>query len=173
MTDAHEEKKTLTVVYNVEAHADRRETALYENSREKLFKHTPVVIFQNDPGRCFICQRTQEEVGAPLQSHHFGIERCFAEAPILWDLVKRDFPSFPWRDFNEKNPYTFVDDMSAQGLLLCEEHHIGKDTGIHNVPFPLWIMQRYLAPGYKLSDFEIVEHASDRPDAPAKKPNEG
>lgn len=161
MTDAHDEKKTLSIDVRIEEHADRTETALYRKSRKALFSRAPIFLFQAEPGRCFICGKTEEELGAPLQSHHFGIERCFAEAPIDWDRVAHDFPSFDWTRFDPSDPYSFVDDMTAQGLLLCEEHHIGKDSGIHFLTFSLWLMQRYLKSGYRFSDDEIIEHAED------------
>lgn len=160
MTDAHEETKTLSVDVNIPEHADRTETSLYRNSREAMFLFPPLIVFRAKPGECFICQKTEEELGEPLQSHHFGIERCYAEAEnIDWDLVARDFPSFDWATFDPKRPYQFVDDMTAQGLPLCLEHHIGKYTGIHFLPMPLWLMQRYLPNGYQFSPNEIIRHA--------------
>ena len=27
-------------------------------------------------------------------------------------------------------------------MTLCEKHHIGKFTGIHLTPFPIWISQK-------------------------------
>jgi len=153
----HLERKTLHIKVYIPEHADRTETPLYRESRKKLFSISPRFIFKAEPGKCFICQKTEKELGAPLQSHHFGIERCFAEAAgIDWSLVKQDFPDFDWDNFDPLNPYSFVDDMSAQGLLLCEEHHIGEDSGIHATTFSLWIMQRYLKSGYRYSPSEII-----------------
>lgn len=126
-----------------------------------MFAFPPVALFRPEPGKCFICGLTEKELGQPLQSHHFGIERCYAETEGLdWDLVARDFPCFDWATFDPKKPYDFVDDMTAQGLPLCEAHHIGKDSGIHFLPFSLWLMQRYLPNGYRFSPEEIIRHAA-------------
>ncbi len=145
----HEEKETLTVEVNIPGHDPRTETSLFERTRKALIERD---------GGCWICGRTALESGAPLEAHHFGIERSFAEAPIDWDKVKADFPRFDWQSFDPANPYVFVDDMVSQGLLLCAEHHRGKDAGIHAIPWPLFIMQRYLKDGYKFSDLEVIEH---------------
>lgn len=162
MTDAHEETKTLDVDVFISEHGDRTETTLYRKSRESMFGFPPLLLFRPNPGECFICQQTEDQLGAPLQSHHFGIERCYAETPgINWDLVARDFPCFDWASFDPKQPYSFVDDMTAQGLPLCREHHIGKDAGIHFLPFSLWLMQRYLPNGYRFSPDELIRHAPE------------
>lgn len=145
----HEEKETLTVDVLLPGHAPRTTTPLFERSKKELIG--------KEGGRCWICGRTESEAG-PLEAHHFGIERSFAEAPIDWAKVQHDFPHFDWEHFDPKSPYAFVDDMSAQGLLLCAEHHRGKDTGVHALPWPLFVMQRYLKDGYKFSDLEVIHH---------------
>ena len=50
-----------------------------------------------------------------------------------------------------------VDQFVLRGRR-CEAHHIGKDEGIHTMPHPLWVWQRYAPEGYRLSDVEIVHH---------------
>lgn len=150
MTDAHEMKYTFTVDVNVPQHADRIATPLFEKTRKELL--------EKEGGRCWICQRTAEESGHPLEAHHLGIERCFAEAPIDWDLVKVDYPNFDWSTFDESNPYLFVDNCLAQARILCKDHHTSKEMGIHNLPFSVWVMQRYLKDGYKFNDLEIIHH---------------
>ena len=46
--------------------------------------------------------------------------------------------------------------MSVNGLLLCKKHHTGKDEGIHDLPHPLWIWQKYAPEGCKMSDVEVI-----------------
>lgn len=149
MTDAHVETETLSVAVDIPDHADRTETPLFERTRKALLQRDRV---------CWVCGRTAEESGQPLEAHHAGIERCYAEAPIDWDIVKADFPHFDWASFDPKDPYTFVDDMLAQGRLLCKEHHTGKDAGVHCVPDPLFKMQRYLKKGVRFSPTEVIDH---------------
>jgi hypothetical protein len=163
MTKAHEEKKTLSVDVLIHEHADRTETPLYRRTRDELLLTLSPPVFQivGEPSRCYICLKTEEELGEPLESHHLGVERCYAEADLDWDLIKRDFPNFNWSTFNSSKPYNFVDDMTAQGLLLCKKHHTGKDEGIHNLPFSLWLMQRYLKNGSAFSPKEVIDKDED------------
>lgn len=153
VTDTHEEKETLAVDVNLPGHDPRKATPLFERTRLHLI--------EREGGRCWVCGRTAEESGAPLEAHHCGIERSFATAPINWDLVKKDFPNFAWETFDESNPLDFVDDMLAQGLLLCKEHHTHPETGIHTLPWPLFIMQRYLKTGYKFNNLESIVHEQE------------
>jgi hypothetical protein len=98
-----------------------------------------------------------------LEAHHFPIERSFAEM-IDWtegSQIRKDFPDFEWGSFDASNPYTFVDDMTQNGRLLCKVHHIGKDEGVHALPEPIWLAQRYGKDGYKFSDVEIIHHEQE------------
>lgn len=152
MTDAHEMIDTLVVDVNIPQHADRVATPLFEKTRKHLI--------ERDGGRCYICNGTAESTGHPLEAHHFPIERSFAEM-VDWSegsQIRKDFPQFPWGSFDESNPYMFVDDMNVNGRLLCKAHHIGKDEGVHALPEPVWLAQRYGKEGYKFSDVEIIHH---------------
>ena len=158
----HDLKDTLSVEVETPGHEARgAASALFKRTKKEIFEKAPVLSLHPEPGRCFICNATAEELGEPLEAHHFGIEWSFAEAPIDWDRVKQDFPDFDWANFDPSQPMQFVDDMTAQGLLLCKKHHTGKDEGIHNMPFSLWIAQRYLKDGYKFSDLEVIHHEDE------------
>jgi hypothetical protein len=160
MTQAHELRETLSVDVVTPEHADRVTTPLFKHTKKALFEKAEpaITIPRDEPGRCWICGRTEDELGAPLEAHHFGVERSFAEGKIRWDRVKADYPHWDWSKFDPSNPYSFVDDMEAQGVLLCKEHHTGKDAGIHSMPFSLWIMQRYLEDGEQFSPTEVIHH---------------
>lgn len=150
-TASHDEKETLAVDIIIPLHAARVTTPLFRKSRAQL------II--NVGGRCYICQRTAKEAG-PLEAHHFPIERCMAEM-IDWSegsLMQRDYPDFDWASFDPADPYKFVDDMTVNGLLLCKDHHTHGDSGIHTLPHPLWIAQRYGQEGYQFSPSEVIHH---------------
>jgi hypothetical protein len=150
MTDAHEMTDTFTVDVLIPTHPDRVSTPLFEKTRLHLL--------QRDGGRCYICNQTALESGKPLEAHHYPIERSFAEM-VDWSegsQIRKDFPNFGWGSFDESNPYTFVDDMNVNGRLLCKAHHIGKDEGVHALPEPVWLAQRYSKEGYKFSNVEII-----------------
>lgn len=160
MTASHHEKETLAVDVIIPAHADRVTTALFRETREKLL--------QRDGGRCWICDRTAAESGHPLEAHHVVIERCVTEMvdwPRFIAQAKRgDYgyyvQTFDWDSFDPAKPYDFVDDMTANGRVLCKSHHVGKNEGIHNLPGPLWLPQRFAKDGYKFSDVEVIHYGT-------------
>lgn len=156
ITAAHTEKETLSVSVNIPQHAERKTTALFERTRKMLI--------DREGARCFICNATAEEAGHPLEAHHHPIERSLAEM-IDWDAFKAaavaghlgsQIQAFDWANFADWTQ--FVDDMTVNGLLLCKAHHIGKDEGIHALPYPIWIAQRYAREGYQFSDLEVIHH---------------
>lgn len=149
-TEDHEHKMTYEVEVNIPGHEDRVTTSLFTRTRK--------VLLESKGARCFICNRTAEEAGHPLEAHHHPIERSLANM-VDWDLVKLDFPHFDWSKFDPANPYTFVDDMTVNGLILCKDHHIGKNEGIHMMPYPLWIIQRYGKEGYQYTEEYQIHHA--------------
>lgn len=159
MTD-HEQKETLSVDVIIPDHPKRTTTALFTKTKRLLMHAATALGFnvKREAARCWICNKTAAEVGKPLEAHHFGIERAYIDANIRWNVVQQDFPIFDWKNFDPAKPEEFIDNMSAQGILLCKEHHTGKGTGVHDLPFSLWIMQRYLADGTRFSPTEVISH---------------
>ena len=158
VTEIHENRETLVVEVNIPGHEPRVATPLFHHTRERLI--------EREGGRCWVCGRTAEEAGAPLEAHHHPIERSLANM-IDWDRFAADCRAgvwgeaaqrFDWDHFDPADPYTFVDDMTVNGELLCKAHHTGRDEGKHDLPFPLWIAQRYGREGYRFSDIEIIHH---------------
>ena len=154
VNETHEEKNTLSVDVYIPGHEERGSaTPLFVRTRKHLLERDKV---------CWICGCPASEVGS-LQAHHWPIERSFAEM-VDWSegsQIRKDFPSFGWGSFDESNPYTFVDDMNVNGRLLCKAHHIGKDEGVHTLPEPVWLAQRYGKEGYKFSDIEVIHHEQE------------
>lgn len=154
VTETHEQKGTMIVDVYVPGHAPRETTALFTRTRKKLLESV---------SRCFICNRTAQESGGPLEAHHHPIERSFAEM-MDWGVdsaIRRDYPDFDWVNFNESDPYKFVDDMTINGMILCKLHHTGKDAGIHELPYPLWIAQKYGKEGYQFSPTQILHYGHE------------
>jgi hypothetical protein len=158
VTQIHEEKETLTVDVNIPGHEPRKTTALFERTRKQLIAR--------EGGRCFICNSTAEQSGHPLEAHHHPIERSLAEL-IDWDRFRQDaqagfwgarIQAFDWASFSDWTQ--FVDDMTVNGMLLCKAHHIGKDEGLHTLPFPLWVAQKYAKEGYQFTPTEVIHHAT-------------
>ena len=102
---------------------------------------------------CFICGKTQKINGISLETHHFYCEKA-AENAIDWiafgEFAKHTYniqtgenigQHFDWKEV-EKNPDIFTDSPHNM-IVLCKEHHISGSKGIHHVPFPDWILQKY------------------------------
>ena len=158
VTKIHELKETLNVDIYTPGHEARITTPLFTKTRKQLI--------ERESGRCWICHGTAEETGHPLEAHHHPIERSLANM-IDWGLFKNDCimgkwganaQAFKWEDFDPANPYSFVDDMMVNGLLLCKGDHTQLDSGIHTLPFPIWIAQRYAKEGYQFSPAEVIHH---------------
>jgi len=124
----HEIKDTLSADYFVPGHEERKTTSLFERTKK--------LLIEREGGRCFVTNMTAEELGAPLQAHHHPVERCFATA---WN----------WPRFAED---------CMNGLLLGAGQHIGKDEGLHRLPFPVWLFTKYAVEGYKFSPTETIHH---------------
>lgn len=154
VTEAHEEKNTFVVDVNIPGHDPRVSTPLFIRSRNALLERS---------ARCWICGDTAEQSGHPLEAHHYPIERSFAEM-IDWSegsQIRADFPNFDWANFDASDPYKFVDDMTVNGRMLCKKHHIGKDEGVHCLPEPVWLAQKYGKDGYQFSAVEIIHHGEE------------
>jgi hypothetical protein len=156
VTATHEEKNTFAVDVFIPGHAPRITSALFTRTRLQLLQRTGQ--------RCYVCHCTAEETGHPLEAHHYPIERAFAEMIDFGpgSVLRRDFPNFDWAHFDAQqpmDPYLFVDDMTVNGLPLCKPHHIGKDEGIHTLPHPVWLAQRYGCEGYRFSAIETIHHS--------------
>lgn len=150
--EVHALKEDLQVNVNTPGHDPRVSTPLFVRSRKHLL--------ERDGGVCWVCGCNEVETGHPLEAHHYPIERSFAEM-VDWgegSQIRKDFPKFGWGSFDTADPYSFVDDMNVNGRLLCKAHHIGKDEGVHALPEPVWLAQRYGKEGYKFSDVEIIHH---------------
>jgi hypothetical protein len=168
VTAVHEEKETLPVDVNLPGHDERVTTPLFTRTRKAML--------ERENGRCFICNRTEAEAGAPLESHHVWIERCLANAAD-WTYFRDTIFQLErilgyTADFCREHEtlddiMTFVDDQTINGLPLCKEHHTsdGLDIpcGIHTMPFPLWLFQRYGRDGFEFTSTETIAHADETP----------
>ncbi len=173
VNEVHVERETLAVEVNIPGHEARTTTALFRHSREALI--------EREGGRCFISGATAEESGHPLEAHHYPIERSMANM-IDWERFAADCKkgqwgphaqAFDWDAFfvdaeitnwhgrrivKVRDPYLFVDDMRVNGMLLSKKFHTEKNAGIHDMPFPLWVAQRYGVEGYKFSSTTTIHH---------------
>ena len=146
--EVHEEKEALEVDCNLPGHEARTTTAIFERTRKEMAAKTGNV-----------CQVTGEPPaeGGDIQWHHFIVERCLATAVDprrlhKWIKLVRSIYTAADEWFEARlaagksyddcwtDPYEFTDDMTVNGLGLCQRVHTGKGEGIHYFPLPLWLM---------------------------------
>jgi hypothetical protein len=130
---------------------ERKSSAIYRKTHKQM-KHMP----------CFICGKTNEKDNIHVETHHFYIEKA-AENAIDWKVfgdfadkcyniqTGESLAKFDW-DEVAKNPDLFVDSQQNM-IVLCKQHHTSGSFGIHHVPFPDWILQKFPKDGFQfLSD---------------------
>jgi hypothetical protein len=131
-------------------HEKRKNSAIYNSTHHEL------IHVRNLP--CFICGKHNSS-SSPLETHHFYCEKS-AQNAIDW-RVFGEFANhcyniqtgdcigtrFVWTEV-EKTPDIFVDSVYNM-IVLCKEHHISGGRGIHHVPFPDWILQKYPKDGFE------------------------
>jgi hypothetical protein len=159
VTQNHEEKNTFIIDVTLPGHDERVTTPLFSRTRDELIKR--------EGNRSFVTGRTEEEIGSPLEAHHFFIERCLANAcdwtefckliVRLKDLVDRA-DAFCKANPQLEDIMTFVDDMTVNGMLIEKPLHTGQGEGIHSMPFPLWMFNLYGKEGFVFSNVDTVHH---------------
>lgn len=156
----HEVKDTLEIVEDYPHHQPRVASETFRHTRDAMDKEGDV---------CMICAAKK------TQKHHGAVEWAFAQG-VDWTTVKgiatgkvatfRGAPvkkmliywicrfaearGFDWEAFDPTDPTQIVD-AEAWMVALCEEHHIGRDRGIHEMDLPHWIIQAFpLVDGFDL-----------------------
>lgn len=121
-------------------HEKRKNSALYRRTRNELIYNRKLT--------CFICNKNES-----LETHHFYCEK-YAQTMIDWikfgEFAKKCYniqtgeniaANFNWNEV-AKNPDIFVDSPYNM-IVLCKQHHTSGNKGLHHVPFPDWILQKY------------------------------
>lgn len=150
-TGEHEQKLTIQVDVFIPDHPDRTESGIFRAARNKLIANNPAAKCWVDLG----CE-------GDLELHHFHVEWCDADG-VDWERMKVLHPAFDWTTFDPAHPETFIDSAYNASLVLCRKHHIGKDHGIHFLPYPTWLMQRNRRPDFVFSPDEEVGAAPSVP----------
>ena len=124
-------------------HDPRKNSAIYNRTHAHM-RHMP----------CFICGKIFEHV----ETHHFYIEKA-AQNAIDWKVfgefakhcyniqTGEPLDQFDWSEVAQ-NPDLFVDSQLNM-ITLCKEHHTSGAYGIHHVPFPDWILQKFPKNGFQ------------------------
>jgi len=108
---------------------------------------------------CFICGKSNKKNNISTETHHFYVEKAaqnaidwikFGEfAKICYNIQTGENigDPFDWAAV-AKNPDLFVDSKYNM-IVLCKEHHISGKRGIHHVPFPNWVLQKWGKDGFQ------------------------
>jgi hypothetical protein len=147
MAKEHELKETLNIDVWYPDHAVRTESNLFARTKHHLIEEldTP----------CFVCGTKEAR-----EVHHFHVEWAFSQG-VDWDHMRVLHPTFDWTVF--KAAEDFVDSIYNM-MVLCQTHHRHADHGIHNLPYPIWIMQRQAMQGFALFNGEPGSDAPLSPD---------
>jgi len=116
-------------------HTKREESEEFKKNKERLK--------EDGHYKCWICGSTEN-----LQVHHFGCEWALAKDCDFEKLKEfcEEFDPYGYGRLLKNKPITSVDDIRNL-LVLCEKHHIEKLYGIHEITFPIWIIQKLAKKG--------------------------
>jgi len=138
----HAETRTLHEIVITPEHAERAESAEFRAAKERLRA--------DGHYRCYVCGATEQ-----LQVHHFAVEWSLEGAA---DFAKfkafiEEWDPYGYGRLLRNQPIASVDDIRNM-LVLCQSHHTGVDhadggsgTGIHEITFPAWIIQKLAKDG--------------------------
>jgi hypothetical protein len=101
---------------------------------------------------CWVCGIRRSQGGA-LETHHDHFEWASQNGLDL-DKVTADWPAITDREALAK----WVD-SELNMLVLCAAHHRGKETGIHMISYPAWLLQRYEGDEFTFIDQSTVPKA--------------
>lgn len=132
----------------VQAHAQSRilhetvwtPTHPKRGSSSSEFKETKAALLKESP-ECYICGKTAETSGAPMELHHVHLEWSLANSGDIAKILK-DFPQAGTIE-------QFLDSVD-NGLILCAHCHRSPLRGVHMVTMPAWIAQKYQLDGWDL-----------------------
>lgn len=181
ITEVHDLKTTLSVEVYVPGHEERTETALFRNTKKQLMVSSGGRCFicnrnveeSGHPMQSHHHPIERSEANAVdwrlvaedcktgmwgIAAQAFDWDKFFIGATTKTVVLSEEEGGGTYELLVPVDPILFVDDQTVNGVILCADHHIGKDEGIHNMPYPLWIAQKYAYEGYKFSDVETITH---------------
>ena len=140
--EEHLETINVHEVIITPGHEDRKESAEFRKAKERLK--------EDGHYKCWVCGSTKN-----LQVHHFFIEWSLAATGDFEKMkeLAETFDIYGYGKLLKNKPITSPDDIRNM-MVLDQDHHTGTDstdntpTGIHNMTFPAWIMQKLSKDGF-------------------------
>ena len=133
IVSAHAVSRTLHETVYTPTHPQR-------GASSPEFRETKAALLKECPN-CYICGRTAEESGSPLELHHTSVEWSLANSAAL-AKIQVDYPQ-------AKSVGQFLDSVD-NGLILCAKCHRSSLYGVHMITFPAWVVQKYLLDNWDL-----------------------
>jgi 5-methylcytosine-specific restriction endonuclease McrA len=133
----HEITRTLTEAEIIPEHERRTESEEFRRNRALLLRQGH---------RCWICGDDQD-----LEAHHiFEWSLWNALDPQKALETLRAFDPYGFTEHDPDRPLQSPDDIRNL-LILCRRHHLGREAGIHEITFPVWLPQRATKPGAEVT----------------------
>lgn len=171
-THTKEQHEQAPVVQNEHAMHETISFTIYHADHDRrtespLFRKTKKHLIEVLDTPCFICgSKKDREIHHMLLEYSDANSADWSDEP--WDetletgevihhktgKMREAYPDFDWANFKE--PLDFVD-SEYNMLTICRLHHTGKGHGIHYLPYPIWIMQKYRKKDFVFSPDEIKE----------------
>ena len=144
-TAAHTVHETVTIEYQYPEHAPRETDVHYH-----LFHEAVARIRRLGKWQCWI-SNADCDLTHPLEAHHSLCE--FSLAPDV--DVERFAKLYP--EFGVTDDETFLAFVEGEGNLtvLCRRHH-RQYLGVHVLPYPVWLTQRFIKAGVSAPAREVI-----------------
>lgn len=133
----HEVKETSAFEQYYPDHPPRTESARFRKTKHH---------WHEQGATCYICGQVDS-----IEIHHQFVEWAFAGA-VDWVKMRTLHPGFDWSNYAE--PTDFVDSI-YNTIPLCVIHHRAPNHGVHHLPAPNWLIQKYVRKDFILTPDEI------------------
>lgn len=107
-------------------HEERTESHTFRATKEHLVEELKM--------GCYVCGTHKNP-----EVHHWYCEWAYANA-VDWEVMQKLHPDFDWENFESSED--FIDSV-YNCVVLCRKHHRMKNHGIHMLPYPIWITQKF------------------------------
>jgi hypothetical protein len=125
-------------------HEPRKASKIYTRTHHHL-------VYEMD-APCWVCG-IRHSTGGAMETHHFRFEWA-SQFGLDLAKVEADFP-----DLTDREKLAEWVDSEGNMLVLCAAHHRGKYTGIHEITYPAWLLQRYEGDEFTFIDQHKVPRA--------------
>lgn len=162
--EEHLKCSTMKEAYWIPEHDRRRTSSKFRKNKKFLRDHLELP--------CWICGRKGTKKN-PLEVHHIFEWALWnaidpMKAAKILELIEfyddgylskangsRDKLTSRLRELQDK-PLESPDDIRNL-VVLCQEHHRLRFTGVHAISFPIWLAFSSLKPGFRMVRKELIE----------------